>query len=85
MKKNFLIKLCLNKETVANLSNDNMSKIKGGRQTFFKTIDGNICSPNSMEGDCPSQNVCQTNDCSITCGNTTVNTSGQISCQGYIC
>jgi len=79
-KQNFLKKLSLNKETVANLDS-----VKGGRPIFLKTIDGNICSPNSMEGDCPSQNICQTNDCGGTGGSKTVDTSGHISCQGYMC
>lgn len=83
MKKKIL---ALSKETVAALNSENMSEIKGGRPTIIKTtIDGNICSPNSMEADCPSQAICFTKYCGDTGGNTTVNTSRQISCQGYMC
>jgi len=66
------------------LNNTELSKVKGGHPIFLKTTDANICSPNSMEGDCTSHNTCQTNDCGDTGGGKTVDTSGRISCQEYI-
>jgi len=56
-------KLSLNKVTIAGLNKSNMLKLKGGI-----VPSGVGCSPNSMEGDCPSVAPANTCNCTNGCG-----------------
>ncbi len=62
LKNTNLNKLSLNKETIANLNNDEMNKIKGGEvdgksRVVCRTSGGSICITASCQGSCLEDEV----------------------------
>ncbi len=60
MKKKVTRKIALKKQTISNLQNGEMNGARGGAETRVPFTGCN--SPTSIEGDCPTDNTCNT-DC----------------------